>query len=164
MDALRYISHYPQAIQQQAQTLIDQERLGPYLQKRYPEHHDIASHKALYHYVLDLKKQYMKKAPPLAKVEYSDKLSAVNALGLHTRINRVQGNKLKLKREILIDTTFKKAPEAFLKMIVVHELAHLKELEHNKAFYQLCQHMEPNYHQYELDLRLYLIWQSINSD
>ncbi|WP_410733789.1 YgjP-like metallopeptidase domain-containing protein [Citrobacter portucalensis] len=25
-------------------------------------------------------------------------------------------------------------------MIVVHELAHLKEKEHDKAFYQLCCH------------------------
>ena len=41
-------------------------------------------------------------------------------------------------------------------MIAVHELAHLKEREHNKAFYQLCLHMEPNYHQLEFDLRLYL--------
>nr|WP_255356010.1 DUF45 domain-containing protein [Cellvibrio sp. pealriver] len=35
-------------------------------------------------------------------------------------------------------------------------MAHFKEKEHNKAFYQLCRHMEPNYHQYEFDLRLYL--------
>ena len=42
-------------------------------------------------------------------------------------------------------------------MIVVHELAHLRELEHNRAFYQLCQHMEPDYAQLEFDLRLYLI-------
>jgi hypothetical protein len=41
-------------------------------------------------------------------------------------------------------------------MIVVHELAHLKEFEHNKAFYQLCTHMVPDYHQLEFDLRLYL--------
>jgi len=41
-------------------------------------------------------------------------------------------------------------------MIVVHELAHLKEKDHNKAFYQLCQHMLPSYHQIELDLRIYL--------
>ncbi len=41
-------------------------------------------------------------------------------------------------------------------MIVVHELAHFKEKEHNKAFYQLCQYMEPNYHQIEFDVRLYL--------
>jgi predicted metal-dependent hydrolase len=44
----------------------------------------------------------------------------------------------------------------FLTMIAVHELAHLKEKQHDKAFYQLCTHMEPNYHQYEFDLRLYL--------
>jgi predicted metal-dependent hydrolase len=28
-------------------------------------------------------------------------------------------------------------------MIVVHELAHLREREHDRAFYQLCCHMEP---------------------
>ena len=41
-------------------------------------------------------------------------------------------------------------------MIAVHELAHLKERDHGKAFYGLCERMEPNYHQYEFDLRLYL--------
>ena len=41
-------------------------------------------------------------------------------------------------------------------MIVVHELAHLKEKEHNKAFYQLCQYMLPDYHQLEFEMRLYL--------
>ena len=30
------------------------------------------------------------------------------------------------------------------------------EKEHHKAFYQLCQHMESDYHQLELDLRLFL--------
>ena len=48
--------------------------------------------------------------------------------------------------------------DAFLRMIVVHELAHLKESEHNKAFYQLCQHMEPRYFQLEFDLRAYLTY------
>ena len=42
-------------------------------------------------------------------------------------------------------------------MIVVHELAHLKEKDHNKSFYQLCRHMQPDYHQLEFDTRLYLI-------
>ena len=51
-------------------------------------------------------------------------------------------------------TVFKVAPEPFLRMIVVHELAHLKD--HNKAFYSLCCHMEPDYHQLEFDTRLYL--------
>lgn len=38
------------------------------------------------------------------------------------------------------------------------ELAHLKEREHNKAFYQLCRHMEPEYAQLEFELRAYLTY------
>ena len=75
---------------------------------------------------------------------------------MHTYVSRVQGNKLKSKNEIRIGSMFKKAPEALLNMIVVHELAHLKEKNHDKAFYQLCQHMLPNYHQLELMTRIYL--------
>lgn len=41
-------------------------------------------------------------------------------------------------------------------MIAVHELAHLKETQHDKAFYQLCVHMEPDYHQLEFDFRLFM--------
>jgi predicted metal-dependent hydrolase len=41
-------------------------------------------------------------------------------------------------------------------MIVVHELAHLRERDHTKAFDRLCESMEPEYHQLELDLRLWL--------
>ena len=51
---------------------------------------------------------------------------------------------------------FKSVPEEFLEMIVVHELAHFKEKEHNKAFYKLCTYMQSSYHQVEFDLRLYL--------
>ena len=47
-------------------------------------------------------------------------------------------------------------PAEFLKMIVVHELAHLKERAHDRAFYALCRHMEAEYHQLEFDLRLWL--------
>ncbi len=41
-------------------------------------------------------------------------------------------------------------------MIAVHELAHIKERAHDKAFYKLCEHMQPDYHQLEFDVRLYL--------
>ncbi|NQY36165.1 MAG: M48 family metallopeptidase [Alteromonadaceae bacterium] len=37
----------------------------------------------------------------------------------------------------------------------VSGLSHLKEKNHNKSFYQLCQHMMPNYHQVEFDLRVF---------
>ena len=76
----------------------------------------------------------------------------------------MQGGKLKSKNEIRISSLFKKKPEQFLNMITVHELAHLKEKEHNKAFYQLCLHMLPEYHQLELDVRLYLTQLEINGD
>ena len=79
-----------------------------------------------------------------------------HALGTHSAISRVQGDRLKADREIRIATVFRDAPAEFLKMIVAHELAHLKEAEHNKAFYQLCTHMAPDYHPLEFDLRLYL--------
>jgi len=90
-------------------------------------------------------------------VLFDSKLHVIrNALGTHTSISRVQGAKLKSKREIRVATIFREMPPEFLRMIVVHELAHLKEREHDKPFYQLCRHIEPDYHQLEFDLRTYL--------
>ena len=63
------------------------------------------------------------------------------------------------KHEIRIASLFRAAPPEFLRMIVVHELAHLKEKDHNRAFYNLCEHMEPAYYQLEFDLRVYLTHQ-----
>ena len=31
------------------------------------------------------------------------------------------------------------------------------EREHDRAFYALCRHIEPDYHQLEFDLRLWLV-------
>ncbi|WP_250658308.1 YgjP-like metallopeptidase domain-containing protein [Alkalimarinus coralli] len=154
---LKYLSGYPETIVLQAERLIDEDRLGAFLLKRYPESHHIRTDKALYSYVLDIKNDYLKKSQPLSKVVYDDKINVINhALGLHTFVSRVQGSKLKAKNEIRVASVFKNTPEPFLRMIAVHELAHLKEKEHNKAFYKLCRHMEPSYHQLELDMRLYL--------
>ncbi|TMM47043.1 M48 metallopeptidase family protein [Colwellia ponticola] len=154
---LKYIAHYSAQIQVQVQQMIEQKTLAQYLLKKYPSTHEITSDKALRGYVMSLKNQYLKKSAPLSQIKYDDKIHVINnALGLHTYVSRVQGNKLKSKHEIRIGSLFKKSPEAFLAMIVVHELAHLKEKEHNKAFYKLCQSMLPDYHQLELDLRIYL--------
>ena len=104
----------------------------------------------------------MKKVAPLSKVLYDGKINVIhNALGSHHFISRVQGNKLKAKNEIRIASMFKLVPEEFLQMIAVHELAHFKEKEHNKAFYKLCEYMQPSYHQVEFDLRLYLTFVDI---
>jgi predicted metal-dependent hydrolase len=43
-------------------------------------------------------------------------------------------------------------------MTLVHELAHLTEKEQNKAFYKLCMQIQPDYHQLEFELRLYLTY------
>ena len=137
--------------------MIDQNRLDKFLLAKYPKPHGIGNDKGLRDYVMDLKNNYLKKSAPLSKVVYDNKLHVIhNALGLHSYVSRVQGGKLKSKNELRISAVFKKAPEAFLNMIVVHELAHLKEKDHNKAFYQLCRHMLPDYHQLEFDLRVYL--------
>ncbi|MBI2728652.1 MAG: M48 family metallopeptidase [Polaromonas sp.] len=157
MTVLKYLTAYPASLQQQVQQLLDQGRLGEMLLKKYPQAHGVRTDKALYDYVMALKSDYLRSSEPLSKVAFDSKLHVIaHALGTHTTVSRVQGNKLKAKREIRVATLFREGPEEFLRMIAVHELAHIKERAHDKAFYQLCAHMEPNYHQYEFDLRVYL--------
>ena len=157
MQPLKYLSAYSEQMQQQVQQLIAQDKLGEVLLKRYPSAHDIRTDKGLYQYVQELKSEHLRNAAPIDKVAFGSKIHVINhALGLHTSISRVQGGKLKAKHEIRVATMFKEVPLEFLRMIAVHELAHVKEKQHDKAFYKLCTYMEPNYHQYEFDLRLYL--------
>lgn len=157
--ALKYISAYPVSVQKQVETLLEENRLGEFLLKRYQTTHSISNDKALRDYVMELKNQYLKSSAPISKVVYDGKLHVVNnALGTHSYVSRIQGSKLKSKNEIRISSLFKNTPDAFLKMITVHELAHLKEKEHNKSFYQLCQYMLADYHQIEFEVRLYLIY------
>jgi len=154
---LKYISAYPPELQQQVRKLIDEQRLGEFLNSKYPVQHGIANDSDLRDYVMALKNKYLKKAEPMSKIVYDNRIHVVNnALGTHTYTSRVQGDKLKRKNEMRISSIFIKAPEELLRMIVVHELAHLKEKQHNKDFYQLCEHMLPQYHQLEFDARLYL--------
>lgn len=152
-----YLSGYPESLRTQAIDLRDSGRLSAILDKRYPEQHSITDNSALRTYVMGLKREYLKQSPPLSKVRYSDKIATLKrALGTHTYAVRVQGNKLKRKNELRVASLFKTLPPEFLRMIVVHELAHLRHKDHDKAFYRLCTHIEPDYHRYELDLRLFL--------
>ncbi|MBV8679472.1 MAG: M48 family metallopeptidase [Aquitalea sp.] len=157
MSALKYLLHYPPSLLVQVQARLDDGSLGDWLARRYPETHQIQSDNALYQYVTELKQRHLKNAPAPTKVLYDNQQHPVKGtLGTNTQISRVQGSKLKAKHEIRIATLFRAAPEAFLRMITVHELAHLREKNHDKAFYQLCCHMEPDYHQLEFDTRLWL--------
>ncbi|MEE4674553.1 M48 family metallopeptidase [Pseudomonas alliivorans] len=161
---LKYLPAYPQALQDQVHQLIAQGRLADYLQQRYPARHQVQSDKALYAYALALKQDHLRNAPSIDKVLFDNRLDLTHrALGLHTKISRVQGGKLKAKNEIRVASLFKDAPPEFLQMIVVHELAHFRESDHNKAFYKLCEHMLPAYHQLEFDLRVYLTYRDLQS-
>jgi predicted metal-dependent hydrolase len=155
--ALKYLAGYPDDVLDQVRQQLEKGGLGERLQRRYAELHGVRTDGALYDYTMALKTRHMRNAEPLSKVVFDNRLHVIqNALGTHTTIARVQGNKLKAKREIRVAGMFREMPEPFLKMIVVHELAHLKERQHDKAFYALCTHMEPEYHQLEFDLRLSL--------
>jgi predicted metal-dependent hydrolase len=158
-----FLAGYSLALTEQVQQLIAQDQLAGVLLKKYPLAHSVRSDKALFDYVLELKSEYLRNAAPLSKVVFDSKLHVIqHALGTHTRSSRVQGINLKTKREIRLAAVFKEVPAEFLRMIVVHELAHVKEREHDKAFYQLCRYMEPDYHQLEFDLRTYLTFLEVS--
>ena len=162
MTPLKYLAGYPPHLLTRVQSLIDEGRLGALLADKYRRTHTVRTDAQLHDYVRELKDRHVRISAPLNKVVYDSKLQVMkHALGTHTAVTRVQGSRLKVSREIRIATVFRDAPAEFLKMIVVHELAHLRHAEHDKAFYQLCSHMEPDYHQLEFDLRLYLTHRDI---
>lgn len=159
MTALKYLGGYPPALLDKVRQLIARDELGTYLEQRHPGRHEVQSDKALYAYTNALRQEHLRNAPGIDRVWYDSKLDVISkALGMHTAISHVHGSRLKARKEIRIASLFRDTPPEFLKMIVVHELAHLKEADHNKAFYQLCEYMQPDYHQQELDLRLFLTW------
>lgn len=160
-EALPFLRGYPPTLLQQVQRMLDEDRVGTWLAERHPAGHAVRSDAALYDYVQACKRTHLRSAPPVSKVAYVARLEVVQqALGTHARVSRPQGNRLKAKREIRIARLFQEAPADFLRMIVVHELAHLREAEHDRAFYALCCHMEPAYHQLEFDTRVWLSWRA----
>lgn len=164
MTPLKYLGGYPPPLLDKVRQLIDRDELGDYLQKRHAGRHEVQSDKALYAYTNALRQEHLRNAPGIDRVWYDSKLDVISkALGMHTAISHVHGSRLKARKEIRIASLFRDTPPEFLKMIVVHELAHLKEADHNKAFYQLCEYMQPDYHQQEFDLRLYLTWRDLQA-
>ncbi len=156
-EPLKFLGGYPATTLEQVQGLLAQGTLGELLRKKYPSAHEVRTDRALYDYVNALRLEHLRGGEPVGKVLFDSKLQIItHALGTHTTVSRVQGNKLLAKREIRVASLFKEVPIEFLRMICVHELAHTKEREHDKAFYRLCTYMEPQYHQLEFDLRLYL--------
>ena len=157
MSILPYLAGYPTELVERAEDLVRSGEALAYVAEHYPQSHDVRTSKALTRYVQDLKAKHMRRSAPLGKVFFDDRLKAAeDALGLHVTTTHSHGAHLRKRREIRVASVFKDAPAAFLRMIVVHELAHMKHADHDKDFYRLCFHMEPEYDQLEFDLRLYL--------
>jgi predicted metal-dependent hydrolase len=152
-----YFQGHPQHIRDQVEQLISSGNLKKHLLAKYPTGHEINTDKQLYEYANSLKQNFMKKSPQIDKVKYGkQKDLVIDALGTHTFVSRNHGGKLKNKHEIRIAASLKIAPKEMLEMLVVHELAHFKEKDHNKAFYNLCEYMQPNYCEVEVDMLLFL--------
>jgi len=157
MTRLPYLAGYPPELLSRVEHLLEAGELGPSLAARYPGSHEVRTNKALSAYVQELKARHMRTAAPLGLIQFDKRLHVVQkALGIHITTTRVQGNRLRKRRELRVASLFKNTPPEFLRMIVVHELAHMKHAQHDRDFYKLCTFMEPDYHQLELDLRLYL--------
>ncbi len=157
MNDLPYLAGYPAELLDRVRGLIARGELAKWIASRYPERHAVQTDRALYDYVNELRQRYLRNTSPLSKVCYDAAMHPVRGtLGSNAFVSRVQGAKLKRRNEIRIATLFREAPPQGLRMVVVHELAHLKEKDHDKAFYQLCCHMEPAYHQLEFDMRVWL--------
>ena len=142
---LPYINGYPPELRSQVAEMLEQGKLGPMLAERYPGKHEVRSNRDLGDYVQKLKARHLRIAAPLGKVLFDDRLHIVHkALGLHVTTTRQQGNKTRKRREMRVASLFKDAAPEFLRMIVVHELAHMKHAQHDRDFYRLCEHMEPD--------------------
>ena len=155
----KYLNGYNQDLLAQVDTIIKQNRLGDVLLSKYKEKHNVSSDKELYKLGANLKNQFMKNAKMPDKIYFDNKIELNNqALGLHSYIPIVHGRKIKMINDIKISSRFKSMPYEFLYNVLIHELAHLKEKDHNKAFFMLCEKMSPSYFQVDFDLRLYLTY------
>ena len=135
MTILKYFKGYPEDLISKVSLLVDSNNLKSYLLNKYPNGHSIKSDKLLFEFTNSFKVEFLKKAPPLSKVIYEKQKDIIqNSLGNHTFISRSHGGKLKSKHEIRVSSVLKEAPEEMLTMLVVHELAHIKEKNHDRNF------------------------------
>ena len=85
---LKYLQHYPTALQDKIRQLQVQDKLGEYITQRYPQTHLIQTDKALYQYSNEIKQEFLRNAPLLDKINYDNRLSIEHhALGLNTAIS-----------------------------------------------------------------------------
>jgi hypothetical protein len=67
MTDLRYLQGYPESVRDSALALLERGEAGAYVDRRYPEAHEVRSDAALYAYVQSLKARHLRTAPPLSR-------------------------------------------------------------------------------------------------
>ncbi|KZN65542.1 hypothetical protein N473_12580 [Pseudoalteromonas luteoviolacea CPMOR-1] len=158
MQQLKYFQHYPENLQAQITSLIENNQLQTYFKNKYPCGHQLQNQQTLYQYCTDIKQRFLKNTPRLNNVSFTKHTDMMKGtLGTHTQKQHRHGQKIKARYDIALNNQLKYAPEAILRALIVHELAHFKHADHDKAFYKLCCNMEADYHQLELDLRLFIV-------
>jgi predicted metal-dependent hydrolase len=163
MNDLKYFQGYPGEVRDRVSRLIQENRLGDYLLEKYPRAHQVRTDRGLYDFTMEIRNSFLQKSRPPDRVVFDSGIKAHHdVMGLHSYIFKIHGSRIKTRNEIRISSVFKRAPLEFLRMVVVHELAHFREKEHNRAFYRLCEHMEPAYFQLEFDMLLYLTYLETN--
>ena len=60
MMPLKYLGAYPDSLQTQVRQLMEQDKLGDWLLKKYPRAHGVRTDKALYDYVMALKSEFLR--------------------------------------------------------------------------------------------------------
>jgi hypothetical protein len=155
----KYLKGYSDNIHISVNKLIENEKLGFYLENKYKKINFLKKDKELYNLAKEIKDKYIKNQKLPERIIYDNKIELCNqALGLHSYIPSKQGKKIKIKNEIKISSRFKELPYEFMENVLIHELCHLKEKEHNKAFYSLCKNISENYFEIDLDIRIYLTY------
>lgn len=162
---LKYLKSYPKDISEAVKNLILEDKLAFYLKNKYKNINTYKKDRDLYLLAKEIKNKHMKNEKLPEKIFYDNKIELSHqALGLHTYLAIKQGKKYKAKNEIKISARFKELPYEFLENILIHELCHLKEKEHNKAFYKLCKNINSKYFEVELDIRIYLTYIDVYKD
>lgn len=158
----KFLKGYDSNLLTQVNKLIEENKLGDYLKSKYNMEKNLNNDKDLYNLGISIKNQYMKNVKTPDKIYFDNKIEFSNqALGLNSFIPKIQGKKIKIINDIKISSRFKKLPYEFTYNVLVHEIAHLKEKNHSKSFYMLCQNISPDYFQIDFDLRLYLTYNDI---
>jgi len=87
------------------------------------------------------------------RLEHWAKITGLQPQGLKIRPYKSRWGSCTARGQISLNTLLVMAPQEVLDYVIVHELCHLKHLNHSRAFWQLVEHFCPTPKQHRLWLR-----------